>query len=139
MDKCVLDYRSQTWLGIITACSKRNPAQSKQDWCRENGIQPRQFYYWQQKLRDKAAEVVSSGLVPAQQQEVDPAIQFTDVTDKVMSFSENNSSRKMSVATEYNFRFAAEILLEVEGARVYLNQGFHEQTLKKVLQVLKND
>lgn len=49
MDEIVHDVRHQQWLSIIQACNASG--QSKNQWCDENGISRRKFYYWQKKLR----------------------------------------------------------------------------------------
>lgn len=49
MDEIVHNVRRQQWLSIIQACNASG--QSKNQWCDENGISRRKFYYWQKKLR----------------------------------------------------------------------------------------
>jgi putative transposase len=49
MDKITHEVRTQEWAGIIQACN--TSGQSKKEWCEENGVSIRKFFYWQKKLR----------------------------------------------------------------------------------------
>ncbi len=51
MDKRVTDLRLQHWTEIIHEAN--NSGLSKSEWCRQNNIRPRQFYYWQKALRER--------------------------------------------------------------------------------------
>ena len=44
------EYRLQEWSQIIQA--GQNSGLSKREFCRQNGISERQYYYWLKKLRE---------------------------------------------------------------------------------------
>lgn len=58
MDERVHEVRKKNWVEIIEACNASG--QNKSEWCRENGISLRQFYYWQKKLREELYEAARS-------------------------------------------------------------------------------
>jgi putative transposase len=55
------DYRLQQWRRIIRQC--RESGLSNRNYCKQNGISEKTFYYWLRKLRSAAAEVGSPQIV----------------------------------------------------------------------------
>lgn len=55
------EYRLQEWSQIIQA--GQNSGLSKREFCGQNGISERQYYYWLKKLRETVAETASPHLV----------------------------------------------------------------------------
>lgn len=53
MDKITHEVRLNNWQTIITKCN--NSGLSKRDWCIQNHVSEKSFYYWQRKLRMQAA------------------------------------------------------------------------------------
>ena len=54
MDQKSLQIRRSQWEQIVLEANKS--AISKKDWCRQNGINLKSFYYWQKKIRNEAAK-----------------------------------------------------------------------------------
>ena len=54
MDKASYEIRIRGWIDIIQAAN--NSSLSKRQWCEQNNINRRQFYYWQKKVRDYLIE-----------------------------------------------------------------------------------
>ena len=48
------EYRKQQWTQIIREC--QSSGLSKKEYCRQQGISEKTYYYWLRKLRSKAAE-----------------------------------------------------------------------------------
>ena len=46
--------RIEEWAQIISQC--RSSGMSNREFCRQNGIPEKKFYYWLRKLREKASE-----------------------------------------------------------------------------------
>jgi putative transposase len=44
------EYRLSGWLPIIKEC--RNSGMSVKNWCEQNNVNEKRFYYWQRKLRE---------------------------------------------------------------------------------------
>ena len=54
MDQLTTDVRTRNWASIVTECNRS--ALSKQEWCRQNNVSIKSFYYWQRKLRCEASQ-----------------------------------------------------------------------------------
>ena len=48
------EYRKQQWTQIIREC--QSSGQSNKEYCRQQGISEKTYYYWLRKLRSEAAE-----------------------------------------------------------------------------------
>lgn len=55
------DYRLQQWRQIIRQCQQSGL--SNRDYCKQNEISEKTFYYWLRKLRSAVAEVGSPQIV----------------------------------------------------------------------------
>lgn len=60
MDKITSDVRRKQWLDIISACNASGL--TKKDWCKQNGINIKSFYYWQRQLRRDAHDEQNTSL-----------------------------------------------------------------------------
>ena len=63
MDKTTHAVRLQQWSEIIQA--QLASGMSKRDWCRENNVPEKQFFYWQRRVRKELYEVQTGKLVPS--------------------------------------------------------------------------
>jgi len=61
MDKTTHAVRLQQWSEIIQA--QLTSGMSKKDWCRENNIPEKQFFYWQRRVRKELYESQPEALV----------------------------------------------------------------------------
>ncbi len=66
MDKTTHEVRLLQWQKIIQA--QLASGQNKREWCRENGISEKQFFYWQRRLRAKLYESQAGALVSVTQE-----------------------------------------------------------------------
>ena len=51
MDQITHDVRTAQWAEIVRKCHERPENQSAKNWLNENGINEKQYYYWQRKVR----------------------------------------------------------------------------------------
>ena len=58
MEPKAKEIRRQQWKKIITNCN--NSGMNKTQWCRENGISDKSFFYYQKILRDEMIEQAES-------------------------------------------------------------------------------
>ena len=65
MDKTTHEVRLLQWQEIIQA--QLASGQNKREWCRENGISEKQFYYWQRRLRKELYASQAGALVSVTQ------------------------------------------------------------------------
>ena len=66
MDKTMHEVRLIQWQEIIQA--QLASGQNKREWCRENGISEKQFFYWQRRVRKELYESQVGGLVSVTQE-----------------------------------------------------------------------
>jgi len=57
IDECTRAIRTQQWVGIVKACN--DSGKSRAEWCTENRIGLKKFYYWQNKLKNEAVDKVT--------------------------------------------------------------------------------
>ena len=62
MDRITHDIRRSSWLEILNQSRQRPAHTTIKQWCLDNGISEKSYYYWQRKFRQEAAAQVS---VPA--------------------------------------------------------------------------
>lgn len=70
------EIRKQQWMEIITNCN--NSGMNKTQWCRENGINAKSFFYYQKVLRDEMIEKAESGCSVPSFVDVTPQLQAPD-------------------------------------------------------------
>ena len=64
MDQRVSEIRLAQWKQIVLEGNQASV--TKREWCRQNGINEKSFFYWQRKIRLKALEArnTPSAIVP---------------------------------------------------------------------------
>lgn len=62
MDGKTTEIRYQQWVQVIQNCS--GSGLSKREYCRANGIDEKQFYYYQRRVRSLIAERAERQLLP---------------------------------------------------------------------------
>ena len=63
MDKTTHEVRLQQWSEVIQA--QLVSGMNKREWCRENSIPEKQFFYWQRRVRKELYESQTKALVAA--------------------------------------------------------------------------
>ncbi len=76
MDQITHDVRTAQWAEIVRKCHERPENQTAKQWLTDNGIDEKQFYYWQRRLRILAARNAEKSL-PANQMQTD--ISFVEI------------------------------------------------------------
>ena len=62
MDQITHDVRTAQWAEIVRSCHERPAGQSAKKWLAENGINEKQYYYWQRRIRNLVAGTTSKSL-----------------------------------------------------------------------------
>ena len=65
MDQITHEVRLARWKEVIGQCQSRPEGQTVRDWCKQNNVSEKQYYYWQRRIRLQIAEGMSGSLVPA--------------------------------------------------------------------------
>jgi hypothetical protein len=58
VQKVTHEIRLQQWARIVKEC--RSSGKSIQSWCTEQGVNVKQYFYWQRKLREAACQELSA-------------------------------------------------------------------------------
>lgn len=58
MDKITHEMRLANWRPIVEECHARPEGQSAKEWLAANGINEKQYYYWQRRLREDAYKLI---------------------------------------------------------------------------------
>lgn len=128
MDKQSLEIRTRQWYEIILEAN--SSSLTKKEWCRQNSISLKSFYYWQHKLRqqeaDKLKEVTPSA--PACLKEASPHSSLADLP-------------LYSVEEEGRFRSAGagiipELIMQKGAYHLLIGHGISEDTLITVLRAI---
>ena len=77
MDQITHEVRLARWKEVIGQCQLRPEGQSIKDWCKQNDVSEKRYYYWQRRIRLQIAEGMSGSLVPAAGNE--RPVMFTEI------------------------------------------------------------
>lgn len=111
-------YLLSKWAATIQEC--RATGMSVKDWCLENNVNKAQFFYWQRKIRKQLCTSVENSAK-------DPSITFAPVQ---LTNYRNESLQKVS--------FSAEMIVNVGGCQLQINNDTSPKLLETVLKVLQN-
>ena len=125
MDQKSLQIRRSQWEQIVL--EGNNASVSKKEWCRQNSISLKSFYYWQRKLRQKEAE------------------KLRDVTPAALTCLNETSAHSLSANTpveaEERIRSAGtgiipELIMQKGAYHLLIGKGVSEDTLITVLRAI---
>lgn len=141
MEKEVLEARIHSWIPVIRQASQSG--MTHKEWCIQNGIPIRKYYYWQKAVRQYILEhpdfdqadqnCRTSGTLPQPVRQTQPAVPAfyevsLDADQKVPGVSGQNSGSP----------FSPEIVMEYEGIRLLIGRTVSEGTLSTVLSVIRH-
>ena len=55
MDKITHEMRLSKWTTIVRECN--NSGMPKKEWCAANGVDNKQFFYWQRRVREDGISI----------------------------------------------------------------------------------
>jgi len=58
VQKATHEIRLQQWIGIIKEC--RDSGKTVKNWCEENGISEKSYFYWQRRAREAACQELTA-------------------------------------------------------------------------------
>lgn len=135
MDQSANLIRTEHWKAVVLEAN--NSGLPKREWCAQNKINEKTFYYWQRKLRRMEAEkMLSSDALPAvtmgAEKENTPA--FVDVTH----LYQEDSSSAVKKQDEVTFAFSPQLMLMADQYRILIGDDVKEATLSTVLRAIRN-
>ena len=105
------------------------------EWCRQNGIKSRKFYYWRKRLREIAQPPEGASSVHSDNNQF---IEFS-IEDEPLPEPHANPLRNASPIPE-SFMLSSviepEVRIETSYFKVFVKSGVKEQTLRMVLKVI---
>ena len=126
MDQQATVIRASQWEQIIQEANSSSI--SKREWCRQNHVDEKSFYYWQHKLRMKAiSELKSAANVPV------PAVPSGSGFVELPIHSMASTSRMPDLPDG-----SPELMLQVGDCRIYVGSSIQESTLRTVMKVIRD-
>lgn len=95
MDQITHDVRRQNWLNIITQCQNRPSGTSVHQWCINNAIGEKAYYYWLRKLRQEVHD--ASTQLSTINTSCDVAFVEMPVSDTVLKSQESDTLASVAV------------------------------------------
>ena len=135
MDTTAYEIRLNHWMSIIQAANES--PMSKSEWCRQNGITKRKFYYWQRKIQD---HLIGTGAVPqstAVQVSVQPIAPKTQPVFCEIPEPEPETTSDAPVNIKKDFR--ADAVICCGSISILINENTSPGTLNCLLSALRND
>ena len=136
MNQKVADIRAEQWRSTVCECINRAPGVSKRQWCMDNGIKYRSFMYWQRRFQLEALGQMEKHELsfPAKHGPADvPA--FADMTTQLEALQAEQESVPPEPETAV---LAPELMIQAGSYRIYVNSSIHEDTLEKVMRVIRH-
>lgn len=124
MDQITHDVRTAQWAEIVRKCHERPENQSAKNWLNENGINEKQYYYWQRRLRNMAAGTTNKSL---------PTTRSSGEVTFIEMPSPNELPDERMEEVTINSGLAA--LIRVGGLEIELHNGISDELLGKILKV----
>lgn len=136
MDQTTTQIRTEQWRQIVLEAN--GTSLTKKEFCRQNGIKEKQFYYWQRKIRRQDAAGFLAEATPPQDHSISADSPCSDTSSFVaLDFStpeDHFSDLSSSVTTV----FRPELMLQLNGVQLFVGETVHEATLQSVIRVLRN-
>lgn len=121
MDKIAHEVRTQEWICIVQAWN--SSGLTKKQWCEENGVSLRQFFYWQKKIREElymGMKKNEKGLIPAGSEEraaVAPA--FAEI-------------KATTIAERQDRQFQADAIIKVGDISIQLANSASKELVERI-------
>ena len=130
MDQKSSQIRRSQWEQIVL--EGNNASISKKDWCQQNGINPKSFYYWQRKIRKATVEALeeSETTAPIHVSDSASAPSFVE-----LSFPSLSQAGREPVPPQ---NLLPELMVQIGNCQIYVNASIQKQTLDTVMKVIRN-
>jgi putative transposase len=116
MDKITHEMRINRWQQIIKECN--NSGMTKKEWCLQNGVHEKAFYYWQRRIRKRAVQVQSEYSLPP------AAANFVELTAPTPVVSHQPVVNNIAAT------------IQVNGCRIELSETASEPFIQRLLGAL---
>ncbi len=132
MDQEVNTIRIENWKKLILEAN--SCGLPKTEWCKQNGIRTKTFYYWQRKIRRmEAGKILSPSEFPELPTGSTPA--FVDMTHL---YRERSVPSNRIPEDQPQPAFSPQLMLLAGQYRILVGETVGEQTLVTVLRAIRN-
>lgn len=136
MDQEVNIIRIENWKRLILEAN--NSGLSKTEWCRQNNISSKTFFYWQRKVRlMEAQKALSSSELPSVSTGQKAAIS-PDFVDMTHLYKETTAPTENVPSGNSQSGFAPQLMLLADQYCILIGEDIREQTLSTVLRAIKH-
>ena len=134
MDHATTEIRTEQWRQIVLEAN--GSSLTKKEFCRQNGIKEKQFYYWQRKIRRQESSRLrlEATLAPVESTSVVSSCSSSSFVTVNLSEPEDTSSLPLSLASTFH----PELMIQMNGVNLFVVSSVHEETLQSVIRVLRN-
>ena len=134
MDHATTEIRTEQWRQIVLEAN--GSSLTKKEFCRQNGIKEKQFYYWQRKIRRQESSRLrlEATLAPVESTSVVSSCSSSSFVTVNLSEPEDTSSLPLSLSSTFH----PELMIQMNGVNLYVVSNVHEETLQSVIRVLRN-
>ena len=124
MDQITHDVRTALWAEIVRSCHERPAGQSAKKWLADNGINEKQYYYWQRRIRNLVAGTTNKSLPMAR-----PTGEVTFVEMPALSEPPVECRQKAMTST------GPAALIRAGKIEIELSNDISDELLSKILKV----
>ena len=134
MDHATTEIRTEQWRQIVLEAN--GSSLTKKEFCRQNGIKEKQFYYWQRKIRRQESSRLrlEATLAPVESTSVVSSCSSSSFVTVNQSEPEDTSSIPLSLSSTFH----PELMIQMNGVNLFVVSSVHEETLQSVIRVLRN-
>ena len=134
MDHATTEIRTEQWRQIVLEAN--GSSLTKKEFCRQNGIKEKQFYYWQRKIRRQESSRLrlEATLAPVESTSVVSSCSSSSFVAVNLSEPEDTSSIPLSLSSAFH----PELMIQMNGVNLFVVSNVHEETLQSVIRVLRN-
>lgn len=126
MDQITHEVRLANWKSIIEQCQTRPEGQTAKQWLREHGINEKNYYYWQRKVRQEVYDQATSAILPTIRN--DNPITFAEIP--IQQFQNREQA---------GLPFHADAVIHTRTFTVGLSNSVSESLLRQVLEAVHAD
>ena len=126
MDQRASEIRLAQWEQIVLEGNQASV--TKREWCRQNGINEKSFFYWQRKIRLKALEArnTPSAIAPV------PDTDSSKPAFVELPFTCGTNENKSDI------NVLPELMIQVDDCKIFVTASIQESTLQTVMKVIRN-
>jgi hypothetical protein len=141
LDKAVMSVRMQKWAGIIQEAA--TSGLTKTEFCARKGIDRRQFFHWQKRIREYDLENNPELGLPAPPH--GQMHQIREVNSQIMpalpvfcEITPRDDAHPAPAVQRPESSFSPGAMIQVGSYRIYVGDSATERTLSTILSVIRN-